>query len=205
MVIIMMMLVNSSCGQSINSNNVAQAQTLVNQAGALMMSASAGEEEKVTLNKAVDLLKKSIELNDTVNVAAQSLIICYIRLKEPQKAINVCTQWLKKFPKDQNARLQRGMLYYSLKNFDLADDDFDVIKAYIVKQNPTFSSNLAPAEIDKIINLSFLSVVVGNQEHAIYLIDHLKTALPKNTIVDRAYVDMQKTTRDDVIKKFTGF
>ena len=199
------MIFNSSCGQGVNSNNRDQAQTLINQAGALMMKSSAGEEEKITLNKAVELLKKSIELNDTVTVANQSLINCYIRLKEPQKAIDICTQWLKKFPKDENARLQRGMLYYSLKNFTLADGDFDIIKASIVKQNPTFSSNLAPAEINKIINLSFLNVVVGNQEHAIYLIDHLKTALPKNTIVDRAYLNMQKTTRDDVIRKFTGF
>jgi len=200
-----MMLVNSSCGQGVNSNNKDQAQTLVNQAGALMMKASVGEEEKITLGKAVELLKQSIELNDTLAVATQSLVICYIKLKEPLKAIDVYNQWLKRFPKDETAHLQRGMLHYSIKNLALAEKDFDIIRAYITKQNPTFNSNLTPAEINKIINLSYLNLVVGNQEHAIYLIDHLKTALPKNTTVDRAYTSMQKLTREDVIKKFAGF
>ena len=197
-------LLNTSCSQTNKSNPPSVAQALVNQAGALLMSRTSGDQINLNVRKAIELLQTAVKLDDTLAIASQTLISCHLKLGEKIEAIQVCNKWLLKYPKDENTRLQRGMLNYNLKNFELSKADFEVVEQDLSKQDTSINSKLSGKDINRLINIAYVNCVIGNEEKGNLLLQRLKKTFPKDETLQDAYKVLNSTSRDEIIKKFTG-
>jgi tetratricopeptide (TPR) repeat protein len=81
------------------------------------------------LKQAEAALRKAIELDPNFEAAHSMLARLYVRLRQPQKALEVFQAAADRNPKDVGALLQLGVLHHSLSNYTAARDTYEKVLA----------------------------------------------------------------------------